>query len=239
MEWQVKYINILWWMIYELWLSWNELLLYAMIYWYTQDWKNEYHWSLTYIQNWLQLSRPSVISLLKKLQGKWYIEKTKDSHYITSKESLPPSKESLPFDSKESLLVASKETLPNIYNNINNTINNKKNTKKEILEEDIIYIYDLYIKSVEWKWKYNLKHHKKKLWLERIKKALSTYSKEILERAIWNYIRENSEDISKWYCKMIQYFFWPIERTSIYYYEEYLESKELPKREIIAKSIWF
>ena len=118
--WKISYINIQWWMIYNLWLSWNELLLYALIYWYTQDWKNEYHWSLTYIQNWLLLSRPTVISLLQKLQEKWLIVQTKESHYMASKESLLLVKK-LYYPSKETLPVASKETLPNIYNTNNNT----------------------------------------------------------------------------------------------------------------------
>ena len=74
------------------------------------------------------LSRPTVISLLQKLQEKWLIVQTKESHYIASKESLllvkklyHHSKETLPVASKETLPVASKETLPNIYNTNNNT----------------------------------------------------------------------------------------------------------------------
>ncbi len=135
--WKISYINIQWWMIYNLWLSWNELLLYALIHWYTQDWKNEYHWSLTYIQNWLLLSRPTVISLLQKLQEKWLIVQTKESHYMASKESLLLVKK-LYHPSKETLPVASKETLPNIYNTNNNT--NHSLTSNEVnsfIENDI------------------------------------------------------------------------------------------------------
>lgn len=167
-KWQISYINIQWFMIYNLWLSWNELLLFALIYWYTQDWKNEYHWSLSYIQNWLQLSRPSVISLLKKLQTKWYIIKTKNSHFIaTSKESLlvkkvyQTSKESLLATSKESLPLASKESLPN--NNKEIIINNKNKNKygeyshiflTDIEKENLIKdfwneIFSLYIKKLD------------------------------------------------------------------------------------------
>jgi len=139
--WQIQYINIQWWMIYNLWLNWNELLLYALIFWYTQDWKNEYHGSLNYISKWLNISKRSAINLLQKLLKKWYIIKTKESYFITSEESLllvkkvHPSEESSPLASEESSPLASEESSPNINNNINNINNNKeKNIKKENIQ---------------------------------------------------------------------------------------------------------
>lgn len=144
--WKISYINIQWWMIYNLWLSWNELLLYALIHWYTQDWKNEYHWSLTYIQNWLLLSRPTVISLLQKLQEKWLIVQTKESHYIASKESLLLVKK-LYHTSKETLPVTSKETLPNIYNTINNNNNSSLSSNEDSsLVSDTLQNNDIIVK---------------------------------------------------------------------------------------------
>lgn len=115
-----NYINIQGWMINKLKLKGNELLLYAIIYGFSQDGKNEYYGSLSYITKALGISKPTAISLIKKLIERSLITRTSQSHYITTgKETLlvkklyPPSKETLP--------VASKETLPN-NNNTNNNI---------------------------------------------------------------------------------------------------------------------
>jgi hypothetical protein len=129
-----NYINIQGWMISELKLSGNELILFALIFGFSQDGQSEFYGSLSYIENFLGISRPTVTSLLKKLVSKKLIKATKESHYVASKETLPPSKEPLPasketlLPSKETLLVASKETLPNIYNANNNTNNNYNNS---------------------------------------------------------------------------------------------------------------
>lgn len=134
MEWRISYINIQGWMIYNLKLSWNELLLFALIFWYTQDYKNEYHWSLTYIEKWLLISRHTVIETLKKLINKNLIIRTKESHYIanmktiinrnnTSEENALPSEDIALVGSEDIALVGSAETAPNIYNTINNNIN--------------------------------------------------------------------------------------------------------------------
>lgn len=121
-----NYIQIQGWMINELNLKGNELLLYAIIYGFSQDGKSEYHGSISYIEDAIRASRPNIIKILKKLLDKKLIIKTKESHYIASKQSLPlgnllvnkvyqPSKQSLP--------VASKQSLPN-NNNTNNNTNN-------------------------------------------------------------------------------------------------------------------
>lgn len=126
---QIQYINIQWWMIYDLKLSGNELLLFALIYWYTQDLKNTYHWSLSYIAQWLQISRRSAINLLQKLQKKWLINKTKESHYIVSGEKVALVQK-VHFASEKVAPLASEKVAPNNNKEIlitNNNINKPKN----------------------------------------------------------------------------------------------------------------
>jgi len=117
-----NYITIQGWMINKLKLKGNELILYAIIYGFSQDGQTEYYGSLSYIQNSLQLSRPTVISLIKSLIQKNLIERTSESHYLVKKLYHQP------VASKETLPVASKETLPNN----NNTNNNRTRTKNMI-----------------------------------------------------------------------------------------------------------
>lgn len=106
-----NFITIQGWMVNEIGLSGNELLLYAIIYGFSQDENNVFNLSLSYTTKWLNVSKPTVIGILKKLIEKKLIEKTEKtengvkccSYRVVnnfnwgSKESLPPpSKESLP-----------------------------------------------------------------------------------------------------------------------------------------------
>lgn len=224
------YINVLWWMIEDLKLTGNKLLLYAIIYWYSQDGENVYRGSLSYIQKALWISRPTVVSLLKTLQEEWLIIKN-----ITSKESLPSewraSKETLLVGGKETLLVSGKETLPNIYNTTNNNTNNisKDISLSDDVKKEALEVYNYYIKNVSLYWPYNLKYNKKSLALERISNLIlkKNLTKDDLLSIISFYIKEQKESIKGWYVKMVQYFFWPVERGSkIGYWEDYNPSKE-------------
>lgn len=69
------YINIQGWMINELKLKGNELLLYALIYGFSQDGKSQYRGSISYIQNALKISNRNVIDNINKLIDKKLIEK--------------------------------------------------------------------------------------------------------------------------------------------------------------------
>jgi len=117
------------WMINKLNLKSTELQIFAMIYGFTQDGKSEFKGSLSYIQDWTGVSRPTVIATLNSLINKGLIIKTTfengetNSYRVAgSKESLlGGSKESLLGGSKESLLGGSKESLH--YNNTDNNIN--------------------------------------------------------------------------------------------------------------------
>lgn len=70
------YINIQGWMINELKLKGNELLLYALIYGFSQDGKSQYRGSISYIQNALQISNRGAINNINGLLEKKLIYKT-------------------------------------------------------------------------------------------------------------------------------------------------------------------
>ena len=62
-----NYINILSWMVLDLGLKGNELIVYAIIFGFSQDGDSWYKGGLNYICEWLGCSKPTAISLLKKL----------------------------------------------------------------------------------------------------------------------------------------------------------------------------
>ena len=69
-----NYITIQGWMVNELHLSGNELVCYAIIYGFSQDGK---FWdgSLTYLSEWMGVSRRTTINVINSLITKGYIEK--------------------------------------------------------------------------------------------------------------------------------------------------------------------
>ena len=116
-----NYIVVQGWMRKELGLKGYELLAYALIFGFCQDGESTFRGSLSYVAEWLGCSKPTAISTLKNLVSKGLIERIEEPingilfvRYrvlTTSKETLPPSK----------------ETLPNkIYDNI---VNKKDDTK--------------------------------------------------------------------------------------------------------------
>ncbi len=148
-----NFINIQWWMINKLKLQWNELILYAIIYWFSQDWKSKYRWSITYIQKALWVSRNTAIWLIKKLLNKWLIEKEENNTWslYTANNSAKygsakygsakyGSAESELLNGAESELLNGAESEPNIYKN-NNKNNNKNNktAKNSIQENELLF----------------------------------------------------------------------------------------------------
>lgn len=106
-----NFITIQGWMVNEIGLSGNELLLYALIYGFSQDEKSSFNLSLSYTMKWLNVSKQTVITTLKKLVDKGLITKeertdngVKNCFYrvvnnldMGGQESLPPpSQKSLP-----------------------------------------------------------------------------------------------------------------------------------------------
>ena len=70
------YIVIMGWMINQLHLKGNELLVYALIYGFCQNTQSKFKGSLKYITNWLCITEPGVIKVLKSLINQNQIEKT-------------------------------------------------------------------------------------------------------------------------------------------------------------------
>ncbi|WP_288958438.1 helix-turn-helix domain-containing protein [uncultured Treponema sp.] len=151
-----NYIQILGWMINELDLKGNELLVYALIHGFCQDGKSVFKGSLNYIMSWLNISKPTCIATIQSLIDKGLIVKTliynKNSvagceYYTTksrnvetdqknnSKNEEKGGKEILP-PKNEKVTEGGKETLPGWSENFtrggketlpNNTNDNTKN----------------------------------------------------------------------------------------------------------------
>jgi len=71
----INYITIQGWMISELSLKGNELLVYALIYGFSQDGNTKFEGSLSYIAEWLSASKQTAINVLKSLEEKNLIKK--------------------------------------------------------------------------------------------------------------------------------------------------------------------
>lgn len=113
------------WMVSGLGLTGNELLLYAVIYGFSQDGDSNYTGGLTYLQESISASRPTVIKTIKDLVEKGLIEKhsyTVNNVNFNKYSCVMKCIEEFFTGSKDSLPGGSKESLPNIILN-----NNKKN----------------------------------------------------------------------------------------------------------------
>lgn len=130
-----NYITIQGWMINELNLKGNELLLYAIIYGFSQDRESEYFGSQRYIAKSLKISLVTTNKIINSLLDKKLIIKTKESHYITVKESLTGVLKKVKQGVKETLTLSVKETLTNKYNTNYNNNYNTNTCKSEICKE--------------------------------------------------------------------------------------------------------
>ncbi len=112
-----NYINIQGWMINKLNLTGNELVLYAIIYGFSQDGQSEFYGSIRYIMKFMGVSSDTAQSNLKKLINKKLIKRTKESHYQVYQKLV----QGVP----ETGTVGVPETGTNKYNT-NNKYNNNK-----------------------------------------------------------------------------------------------------------------
>lgn len=128
-----NFIVIHGWMVNELNLTGNELLVFAIIYGFSQDGESKFTGSRSYLAEWCNTSLPTVDAALKKLIEKGLIKKETENingtqivkySFIGYKESLHPYKESLHN---------------NIDNNIDysSVINNNKEEESEDQKEPI------------------------------------------------------------------------------------------------------
>lgn len=166
-----NYIVIQGFMIKELKLKGNELIIYSIIYGFSQTENQRFTGGLQYLADWTNSTKQGVIKNLKSLVDKGYIMKEDKiingvkfcEYYSTElnevlnkveqgiKQSLTPIKQSLTEGSKQSLT-------NNINNNINNNItNNKENIsnkvasvplkEEEILKNEFEELWELYPKK--------------------------------------------------------------------------------------------
>lgn len=116
-----NFVVIQGWMCNELELKGNDLLIYALIYGFSQDGKTEYSGGRNYIAKTFNISLPTVDKALKNLISRDLIIKICNEQngvlFVSYKISLPVVKK---------LYGGSKETL---HNNIDNNINNKTISK--------------------------------------------------------------------------------------------------------------
>lgn len=154
MESKVKrenFILIQGWMVTDLNLKGNELLIYACIYGFSQAENQVFNGSLQYLADWTNSSKRTVISVLQSLEDKNLI--TKRENYIngvkfceyfinnfTSSEKISPVVKNLQEGGEKSSLGGGEKISPyNIYkDNIDNNIERKKESKKESTYDEII-----------------------------------------------------------------------------------------------------
>ena len=111
-----NYYSVQGWMVNKLHLSGNELICYAIIYGFSQEGMSVFMGSLSYLEKWMNATRPTVIKALKSLVEKSLIikqevekNKVRLCYYGINEET----KESLLVGSKETLSGGDKETLSN------------------------------------------------------------------------------------------------------------------------------
>ena len=158
-----NYIVIQSFMVSELGLKGNELLIYAIIFGFSQTTGQAFHGSLTYLESWTNSTRPTVISSLKSLVKKGLIEKEEQTingvkycsyRAKTSTDEAKGVVKKFNDGSKEILHEVvkkfndgSKEILPNniLYNIVDNIVDNNivENAEKydmKIITEIIDYL---------------------------------------------------------------------------------------------------
>lgn len=159
-----NYIVIQSFMVSELGLKGNELLIYAIIFGFSQTAGQAFYGSLTYLESWTNSTRPTVISSLKSLVEKGLIEKgeqtingVKRCSYRVNNSTDEPSQEvvkNFNGDSKKTLQGVvknfnggSKKTLPNniLYNIVDNIVDNNivENAEKhdmKVITEIVDYL---------------------------------------------------------------------------------------------------
>ena len=140
-----NYIVIQGWMLADLKLKGNELIVYACIYGFSQAENQVFNGSLQYLADWTNSTKQGVIKNLKSLEEKGYIVKTekyingvKFCEYYATKFNRELN--NVEGGIKQSLTEGVKQSLPNnisLDNTNNNTID-KKERKKESTYETLI-----------------------------------------------------------------------------------------------------
>lgn len=126
-----NFITIQGWMINELQLKGNELIIYAVIYGFSQAENQVFNGGLQYLAEWTNSTKQGVIKNLKSLIEKGFVGKNENfingvkfCEYYATKFNRVLNK--VEQGGKQSLMGGIKQSLPNniVSNNINNNINN-------------------------------------------------------------------------------------------------------------------
>lgn len=130
-----NFISISGWMVTRLGLKGNELLVYAIIYGFSQDDETRFTGSLQYLADWTNSTKQSCIKCLKSLAEKGYItkyEKIVNGVKFCEYQAVKPNSmvvNKVEHGIKQSLTGGIKQSLPNILDN--NTLDNNTVSKKE------------------------------------------------------------------------------------------------------------
>lgn len=149
-----SYVVILSWMTTELKLSGNDLLVYALIYGFSQDDESSFVGSRSYIANMFNITLPTVDRVLKDLVTKGFIEKSeitiKGVKTNTYKKSLYPIKNLYtPTYYNHNNTTNNISTKVDNYTNTNVLDNNKKINTKVLIEENKNKKKNLYEKCLD------------------------------------------------------------------------------------------
>lgn len=136
-----NYINIQGWMITDLMLKGNDLLIYAIIYGFTQDGEQWFEGSRQYLADWCNSTKKGISKNLDSLTKKGYIIKeeqvinnVKFCKYKANLEKLTPGNK-VPHPGEQSSPPPGEQSSPNnIY--INNIDNNKEKSIKEKVDSE-------------------------------------------------------------------------------------------------------
>lgn len=159
---RTMFIHIPGWILADMNLSGNELIVYSVIYGFSQDRRSEFLGSLNYISDLIGISRQSVISVIDRLIAKNLVEKISHNNGDNSYRALMGSQETL--HSQESLQGVVKkvdtpytiEDINNVSGINNNTDNNKRKNNKESLvypftSEEFMRVWSILVVQPKWK----------------------------------------------------------------------------------------
>ena len=136
-----NFIVIQGWMVNDLKLKGSELLIYAIIYGFSQAENQCYNGSLKYLADWVSLKKPGVIANLNSLIAKGYI--TKEEKNFGGVQYIEYRSIHLTHNNKGYIDIDKDSN----YNNSNIDIKEKKSTRKESISEILEKIENLKLKE--------------------------------------------------------------------------------------------
>jgi hypothetical protein len=183
---RTDYIHIQGWMVSDLKLKGNELLVFATIHGFSKDGVNKYRGSISYVSEFISISKRSVVTILSNLVEKGYVSKeenptgnlfqslffgdefevVKKLHRGSEKVAQVSSEETSPLSSEKVAYNNNKHNNKNTYNNMEfeffkNPLKDKKNKKEKPTKEKVLMPFDSENFIQQWQvWKdYKFKEH--------------------------------------------------------------------------------